>query len=332
MQKLTNHIAFVIDESGSMFSLTSKVIQVFDAQIKYLRDRAEELNQETRASIYLFSSSTRCIVFDMDVMRVKSLDSYYHVHGQTALMDATAQALDDLKQIPELHSDHAFLVYVLTDGEENASVKTNGTKLATLLKSLPENWTIAAQVPNTRAVHAIKQFGFTSGNVEIWDSTTSHGMEKVGKVVTASLDTYLRGRATGIRGTRNFFQTNLSTVSENVIKTNLTQLSTKAYDIFQVRKDFVIKPFVESFRGSYVIGSAYYELVKPEDIQHHKSIAIQHKTNGKVYLGDAARSLLALPNHEIRVRPGDHGNWRIFVQSTSVNRKLPAGTQVLVMQ
>jgi len=32
------------------------------------------------------------------------------------------------------------------------------------------------------------------------------------------------------------------------------------------------------------------------------------------------------------VRPGDFGKWRIFVQSTSVNRKLVPGTKLVVLR
>jgi len=40
--------------------------------------------------------------------------------------------------------------------------------------------------------------------------------------------------------------------------------------------------------------------------------------------------LLGLPEvGSVAVNPGDHGNFNIFVQSTSVNRKLVAGTKAL---
>jgi hypothetical protein len=40
--------------------------------------------------------------------------------------------------------------------------------------------------------------------------------------------------------------------------------------------------------------------------------------------------MLGLPRvGDARVRPGDHGKFDVFVQSTSVNRKLSYGTQVM---
>ncbi len=70
--------------------------------------------------------------------------------------------------------------------------------------------------------------------------------------------------------------------------------------------------------------SAFYELSKPEKVQGHKDIAIRDKTTG-------ARDLLGLPKYgDIRLAPLDHGNYNLFVQSTSVNRKLMNGTNLMI--
>lgn len=71
--------------------------------------------------------------------------------------------------------------------------------------------------------------------------------------------------------------------------------------------------------------------MKPETIQGYKEICIQNRQNGKVYTGSQVRTLLNLPRIETRVKPGDHGNWKIFVQSKAPNRKLIPGTEVLVL-
>jgi Mg-chelatase subunit ChlD len=52
---LINHIVFVVDESGSMQLLSKDVVKVFDSQIQHLAQRSQELDQETRVSVYLFN-------------------------------------------------------------------------------------------------------------------------------------------------------------------------------------------------------------------------------------------------------------------------------------
>lgn len=99
-----------------------------------------------------------------------------------------------------------------------------------------------------------------------------------------------------------------------------------------------IKPFAESRLFSntsasipFLKGSAFYQLTKTEArVQDSKMIAIRDKINGRVYHGPAARDMIGLPHiGTVRLHPGDHGNYDIFIQSTSINRKLVAGTQVL---
>lgn len=92
-----------------------------------------------------------------------------------------------------------------------------------------------------------------------------------------------------------------------------------------------IRDFVEKKIGkTMLIGSAFYQLTKPERLQSHKSICIREKHSGKVYSGDAARDLLGVPKAgEIKLYPGKVGNFDVFIQSTSVNRNLLPGTEVL---
>jgi hypothetical protein len=93
-----------------------------------------------------------------------------------------------------------------------------------------------------------------------------------------------------------------------------------------------IGPFVEKkTRTAYQRGSAFYELVKTEKaVQASKLIVIRNRRDGAVYAGQSARDLLGLPTQgTIKLSPGDHGDWEIFIQSTSSNRHLPVGSKVL---
>jgi hypothetical protein len=80
------------------------------------------------------------------------------------------------------------------------------------------------------------------------------------------------------------------------------------------------------------MGSAFYELVKPEKVQGKKQVMIRERQSGKVYSGHEARQLLNLPPYEVKVAAVDHPNYDIFVQSTSVNRKLVPGQEVIVVK
>ena len=331
IQNYINHIVFVVDSSGSMSGLSNDVVKVFDAQIKHLAIRSKELDQETRVTVYLFNNSVRCLIYDKDVLRLPSLQDYYRADGGTALIDGTVTALEDLALTPQKYGDHAFLAYVMTDGEENASRHTS-QDLVTKIKNLADNWTVAVLVPDQTGVHESKKFGFPANNIQVWN-TTAGGIAKAGETIKAATDNFMAARAKGLRSTKNLFDLDVTKLTSAAVVTNLNQLSPTDYLLIPIQADSVIKPLVESWTKSpYINGSSYYQLTKPEEVQSYKQICIQDKVNGRVYSGVNARALLSLPNQSVKVNPASHNTFDIFVQSTSVNRKLIKGTKLLVLK
>ncbi len=332
---LVNHIVFVVDASGSMQRISNEVVKVFDNQIKYLSQRSQELNQETRVSVYLFNYSSRinCLIYDMDVMRLPSLAGYYRADGQTALLDATLKAIYDLGKTPELYGDHAFLIYTLTDGQENNSVARPDV-LSKAINSLPENWTLAVLVPDQSGVFEAKKFGFPADNISVWDSTTSKGMAEVGNVIQQATDHFFTFRSQGIRSSRSLFRPNITATPSQVRRT-LEEVNPISYRIFRVPRTSIIRDFVANQTGSYIPGSAFYQVVerkKPHKVQDYKAICIRDNRNGKLYTGDNVRLILGLPDSgEVKIKPGDFQDYDVFIQSTSYNRKLEKGSELVVM-
>ena len=330
IQNLINHVVFVVDQSGSMGSLTNETVRVFDNQVKYLAQRSQELSQETRVSVYVFNTTVKCLIYDMDVMRLPSLKGHYSPNGGTALIKGVTTSIDELALTPTIHGDHAFLIYTLTDGQETEN-RYSGPALANKIKSLPDNWTLAVLVPNQQSVFEAKNYGFPAQNIAVWENTAK-GTQEVDNVITRSVNNFMVGRSTGSRGTKNLFQVDVSNLSTRQVASKLEELDGSQYMLLNVRKDEVIKPFVESWTTkTYIPGSSYYQLVKREKIQPYKEICIQNKRNGKVYAGSKARTMLGLGNVEVAATPGSYGDFDVYIQSTSVNRKLPAGTKLIVL-
>lgn len=328
-----NHIALVLDASTSMRGHTSELIRVADAQIAYLALRSKELDQETRVSVYTFSYATdiQCVIFDKDVLRLPSIKEVYNPHGMTALVDATLKSQDDLSKTAQMYGDHAFLTFVLTDGMENDS-RHSGTDLEKVLRNQAENWTVAVLVPDMRAKHDAKKFGFSADNIAIWDATSAHGIDEVGKTIRTATDNFMVSRASGVRGTKSVFTTGIDAVNKDTLKqAGLKPLPRDEYTVIDVKQDGAIRETVEANGLVYQIGTAYYQLTKTETIQANKQIAIRNRHSGRYHVGQNARDLLGLGGDSVRVKPEHNPEFDIFVQSTSVNRKLIAGTRLLVL-
>ncbi|KQV15831.1 MULTISPECIES: vWA domain-containing protein [unclassified Kitasatospora] len=352
-----NHVSLVVDNSGSMRKHEAQLVRVVDEFVKGLQEESDRLGHETRVSLYAFDHEVKNLVWDMDVKHLPSLRGLYRVdNGATALIEAAVKSVEDLKNIWEGYGEHAFLQVVVTDGEENASgfsetgqmhirmgagkgTAVLGTWLGRIqgaMDQLPGHWTSAILVPNSLAKRTAQEYGFPAGNIAIWDADSSKGVEEAIGTVKSAATSFLRGREQGVRGTRNLFAMGQDLSSADVLA-SLDALDTGKYILVPVDQAAQIRDFVTRSGHAYTSGCAFYELSKREKIQGGKQLAVAEKDpgtgrmTGRVFSGPAARRLLGLPDSEATVKPGDNPAYTVFVQSTSVNRKLVAGTKLLVI-
>ncbi|MGA6157086.1 vWA domain-containing protein [Stenotrophomonas sp. NPDC087984] len=341
-QNYINHVALVLDASSSMSHLSGKVVEVADQQIAYLARRSKELDQETRVTVYVFADKVECVIYDKDVLRMPSLKQLYRVGGMTALLAATLKSQRELAQTAQLYGDHSFLTFVLTDGQENASHRCpdaptkNPRELvqavANLMQTQEDNWTLAVLVPDQMGKREAMQCGFPKDNIAIWDATSTQGLEEAGQVIQQATENFMMGRAQGIRGSRAVFSTGAEAVNKETIKAaGLTPVNPSEYQLIPVAREAAIREWVIECGHAYRTGGAFYQLSKSEKIQARKQIAVLEKKTDRVYTGPEARSLLGLPDTEVRVKPDHNNDFTIFVQSTSVNRKLVPHTRLLLM-
>ncbi|MGW3010188.1 vWA domain-containing protein [Streptomyces sp. NPDC001219] len=341
-QNYINHVALVLDASSSMSHLSRKVVEVADQQIAYLARRSEELDQETRVTVYVFADKVECVIYDKDVLRMPSLKQLYGVGGMTALLAATLKSQRELAQTAQLYGDHSFLTFVLTDGQENASHRCPDVPageprdlvqaVAKMVETQEDNWTLAVLVPDQMGKREAMQCGFPKDNIAIWDATSTQGLEEAGQVIQQATEKFMVGRTKGIRGSRAVFSTGADAVNRDTIEAaGLTPANPSEYQLIAVAREATIRNWVIECGHTFRTGCAFYQLSKSEKIQARKQIAVLEKKTDRVYTGPEARALLGLPDSEVRVKPDHNDDFTIFVQSTSVNRKLVPHTRLLLM-
>ncbi|GGV09963.1 hypothetical protein GCM10010260_55620 [Streptomyces filipinensis] len=341
-QNYINHVALVLDASSSMSHLSRKVVEVADQQISYLARRSRELDQETRVTLYVFADTVECVIYDKDVLRMPSLKQLYQVGGMTALLAAALKSQRELAQTAQLYGDHSFLTFVLTDGQENASHRCPDSParnprelveaVTEMFETQGDNWTLAVLVPDQMGKREAMQCGFPKDNIAIWDATSTQGLEEAGQVIQQATEKFMVGRTKGIRGSRAVFSMGAEAVNKDTIKAaGLTPVNPSQYQLIPVTRDAAIREWVVESGHTYRTGGAFYQLSKSEKIQARKQIAVLEKKTDRVYTGPEARALLGLPDVEVRVKPDHNDGFTIFVQSTSVNRKLVPNTRILLM-
>lgn len=332
-----NHITVVGDESSSMTRHTAAFTQVYDNLIEHLVERSRHHEQETRVTTYLFNSTSgiRCVTYDKDVLREVTMKGRYRPAGMTPLVKATLLSIDDQRLIPQKYGSHAFLTFVLTDGQENQG--GNGPLLSQTIRTAPGNETYAVFVPDQHGVFEAKQYGFPADNISVWDTTRTAGIEDVGSVMRAAAETFMEGRTQGIHGyggvatasAAGLFKVRDFSASE--VKAAAVPLTKGSYFFLDVTAKEEIASFVSrETKKPYHVGKCYYEFMKTETIQPTKAIAVE--LNGEVYTGPGARAVLQLPDHSVRVRDVRKDGCTIFVESRSYNRHLIPGTRLLVLR
>jgi hypothetical protein len=333
---LVTHVSFLIDESGSMQSYTQAAIDSFNKQLGAVKVESNLKKLNTKVSVtkfgtqYGYEPSTGIMILATESFpeAVRPFDhTTYRPRGGTPLYNAMIQLLESHRLSPDFYNkDHSYLFVIITDGANTE--QANEGHLSTLIKQAlgTDRYTFAVSAPDMRSVDKLVAFGIPPACVQIWEGS-ERGVAEMTKGNTLGISNYMSARSVGSSKVDKFY-TDLSTLTNTEV--SKLQDLTSNFKSKKVDKEVDITTFFTNSGKTYSPGTGYYELTKPEVVQSHKAIVIQDRSTGKVYGGDKVRDTLGLPmNVDAKVVPGNHANWKIFVQSTSGNRKLVRGTTVL---
>lgn len=133
------------------------------------------------------------------------------------------------------------------------------------------------------------------------------------------------------RGLNKMFSTMLNRkLSTDLSETDLHAVPPGRFQVLEIDKDCAIRGFVEENGLTFKKGRGFYEFTKTETVQGYKEIILMDRATGDFFEGEKAREMLGLPIGETaRIRPASLEKYAVFVQSTSVNRKLIKGTRFL---
>lgn len=327
------YIGISRDHSGSMYSLTRQAMLDYNGNIESIRDAA------AKADIDTIVSTVKCGVGAGQVEReaVNSSVSVlkpivnYEASGQTPLFDSIGELVELLEKAPDAsEAGVSFLVMAITDGQENASTRYNADKIGKLIrdKQASDRWTFVFRVPHGYA-KALERLGIPAGNIQEWEQT-ERGFQESSAITRQAFAGYYDARACSNLSSTDSFYANAAALSPQQLEAAMKDISSEV-KLIPVKRAAPIREFVEYHVGNLQLGAAFYQLTKPEKVvQSNRLICIRSKVTTKIYAGQAARVLLALPKSgTIKLQPGDHGNYEIFIQSRSVNRKLVPGSKLL---
>jgi hypothetical protein len=102
------------------------------------------------------------------------------------------------------------------------------------------------------------------------------------------------------------------------------------FQVMLVDTDQAIRDFVEEQGLTFNKGRGFYEFTKTETVQEKKEVVLMDRHTGDMFTGSEARVLIGLPyGMRGRIKPTILDQYKVFVQSTSYNRRLVGGTSFL---
>jgi len=346
---LKNRFLIVVDNSSSMESVRYETEQALKQTLNTIRSEAFRSGQDTEVSLYYFADETRPATFFRVNAKEMKVDIHYAPYGNTALFDAVMRAINEHKSIPAQPGENvSYVVITLTDGQDNRSYGSGprpnmygyaqacqraAREMNDLIRAVQgtDHWTVTFQVPPRTKANFCSQFTVPQGNVQEWTNDTA-GVAEAAMSRDLGTAAFYGARASGATSTRDFYSvtTDLSKLDPNQLKVQCQDVRSQV-QVWEVPRETDIQSFVQAQTGRpYQRGTVFYTLSKSEKVQSNKKVLVMEKGHRAVYAGPNARALVGIkPNEDCRVKPGNHSNFDVFVQSTSVNRVLVRGTKLI---
>ena len=238
--KPVTHVALIVDRSSSMHSIRDEAIDAFNDQLKVIQD-AEEDGNENYVTLVTFATTVDSPHYsDVPAKNVPQLTRDNYVpRGGTALLDAMAETIGNLRQLPDSDEEKtSFLVVVVTDGDENSSqeygIRNGGPKrMAGLIAELEatNRWTFVYLCANVDPLKVQESLGLSANNIRGFTASSS-GTRAASVMNSESMTSYFKGRSKGMTSTPHFYDP--AQMLKDVIPSNDLILPTTG---ISVRKD-----------------------------------------------------------------------------------------------
>lgn len=162
------------------------------------------------------------------------------------------------------------------------------------------------------------------------DMITASCLSQVGNQQLQDFETEVRKAGRLNRSMDRMFSTLLgrkTVISKHI---DLEAVPPSRFQVLYVDTDQSIQAFVLANGLTFNKGRGFYEFSKTETVQENKEVVLVDNITGDMFSGAKAREMIGLPfGIRGRIKPATVSGFTVFVQSTSCNRVLKAGTRFL---
>lgn len=313
-------VILVVDDSGSISH--SGNIATVKNQYETIITQIKNDNPHWHVRLVFFGEK-QFVKADAQAKDISIQSIYYYPRqNETRLYNAMYDAADCA-----LKAKVPALVYLITDGEPNGPQQNPVAAAAKVKEALATDRVTFVCVGPARATSFFTSCAIPSDCIRSWDGVNTEDLNRVTTQVSSGLTDYATARSAGQTQVKKFFVDARKLNDQLGSLVDISQLC----KVLPVTREAVLQPFVEEYGLKFIIGANYYELTKAETLRPNRAILVRQKGTKRILSGPNVRQVLGLPNdRDIKVEPGDMGNLDLFLESTSHNRMLVRGTDVVV--
>lgn len=209
-KKPRTYVAFILDQSGSMEATKAQSIQGYNELVQQMKKDGKD--QDIKVSLITFNGNVFEHLWCQDVHELaEASPEDYVCSGSTALFDAWGYAIQKFKDTTDIKDENnAYLLYVITDGHNNASTHHTaagiGEEVAVLEK---QRWTFNLMgCSKDYLLQLAKETHIPISNCAVWANQGAQGAQAasyaMGQNVRAS-SKYFESRKRGMVETKCFY-------------------------------------------------------------------------------------------------------------------------------
>jgi hypothetical protein len=168
-KKAKTKVTIILDRSGSMWSCRDETVIGYNEHVQQFQEDCEEQNIEV--SLLTFNGNVFEQFWAKPAAELQEAEiESFQPGGATALRDAVGYAID--KHNAELDTDAAYLLIVISDGQENKSQQYSPAVISELLEGCEKSgrWTITYMGCKKEDLVGSGMETLSFGNVATWDN------------------------------------------------------------------------------------------------------------------------------------------------------------------
>jgi len=218
MSKPKTHVALILDQSSSMLTRRAESAQNYNEYVQQMKEDSKD--QDISVSLVTFNGQVFEHLWDVDAEKLaEATADDYICNGSTALRDAVGYTITKLLKSEDVNDENtAFLLYIISDGEENSSKhwkrpqlvydnknhrweQNEEDELRKLIESIQETkrWTITyLGCTETQVQQAVQEYGLRAANTATFQNDTAGAAGIALKKARGSMKRYFANRDQGI--------------------------------------------------------------------------------------------------------------------------------------